>query len=123
TAIENAFAHRAMGDGPVSLRQFGYDFFRRGEVTSARPMGGVGDDYVLGPGDELFIHITGTAELEQLATIDDEGFVHLPRVGSVAVWGRPLKEARELIAERFSEYYTGIRTHVSIGRIRHMDVF
>ena len=44
-------------------------------------------DYVLGPGDELLIRAWGKIDLDSRVTVDRNGQVYLPRVGTLNVAG------------------------------------
>lgn len=117
------------GDPLGELRQFGYSFFRRPASTFA-PVDDVpvGPDYVLGPGDDLVIHTWGAPEQVWPAdgvlvrTVDRNGQIYLPRVGVVRVWGLSFSEVDRLVRERLAQYFRGLRTSVTLGRLRTIRV-
>jgi protein involved in polysaccharide export with SLBB domain len=117
------------GGPPGELRQFGYNFFRRPASTFA-PVEDVpvGPDYVLGPGDDLVIHVWGAPEQVWPAdgalvrTVDRSGQIYLPRVGVVRVWGLSFSEVDRLVRERLAQYFRGLRTSVTLGRLRTIRV-
>ena len=44
-------------------------------------------DYVLGPGDELLIRVWGKIELDTSVTVDRNGQIFLPKLGTLTVAG------------------------------------
>jgi protein involved in polysaccharide export with SLBB domain len=106
------------------LPQFGRELFRDAtERFSAVEDGPVGPGYVLGPGDQLTIFISGYSDTTLSVTLDREGKVFLPRVGTTFLWGLPFAEAESLIRNRLASVLRNARVHVSMGRLRAMDVF
>lgn len=116
----------------LGLRVFGREVFARntGEfqpVTS----GPVGGSYVLGPGDELVLVITGDVEYSYTLPVTREGFVVIPQVGQVWVNGLTINALREQLYAHLGRVYSGVRRDgngttrfdVSLGRLRTNQVF
>ena len=114
------------------LSVFGLDVFQRRTTRLDQVLNGpVGDDYQLGPGDQLILVLTGDVELAY-ANLDvtREGFVLIPDVGQVFVNGQTLGQLRGSLFRRLSEVYSGIRDggdattffDVSLGRLRASQV-
>ena len=106
------------------LRQFGYDLFRTPATTFA-PVEDVpvGPDYVLGAGDSLTIYVWGLVESVFTETVNRNGEIFIPRVGTLKVWGLSFDKVEELIRAHLSRVYTGFRTSVTLGRLRTIRVF
>ena len=106
------------------LKQFGYDFFRNslstGMMTDNLPVGG---DYIIGPGDALRIDLWGTVQARYDATVDRNGEISLPKVGTVKVWGISYAQAKEVINKAISRYFKGYELNVTLGRLRTIQVF
>src|SRR5512137_2116609 len=70
------------------LRLFGHEFFEEVPTTFA-PVDRipVRADYAIGPGDELLIRAWGKIDLDARVTVDRNGQIYLPRVGSINVAG------------------------------------
>ncbi|MDQ7038280.1 MAG: SLBB domain-containing protein [Aquificota bacterium] len=122
--IEKIYISR-LGEGE-RIRQFGYDIFR--EVTYPSPLP-VGSEYILGPGDELVVYlwgdpvdILGLDSLYEL-TVDREGRVFIPSIGSVYVWGRTVGEFKTALRELLSRRFKRFRVDVSVGRLRSFPVY
>ena len=107
-----------------SLKQFGYDFFRNSSTT-ATPLDNVpvGPDYVIGPGDSLRIDIWGSVQARHELTVDRNGEISIPKVGTVKVWGVSFSQAQEIIGKAISRYFKGFEHNVSLGRLRTIQVY
>jgi polysaccharide biosynthesis/export protein len=106
------------------LPQFGREMFVKTEQHFT-PIedGPVGPDYVLGPGDNLMVFISSYADTSFSLTLDREGKVFLPRVGSTFLWGLSFADAERLITARLATVLRSARVQVSMGRMRALDVF
>ncbi len=106
------------------LKQFGYDFFKNslsaGVMTDNLPVGG---DYIIGPGDSLRIDLWGTVQARYDATVDRNGEITLPKVGTVKVWGITYAQAKDVINKAISRYFKGYELNVTLGRLRTIQVF
>src|SRR5206468_1899659 len=106
------------------LPQFGRELFRGTDPRFAPPEDGpVGPDYVLGPGDNLVVFLSGLTDTSFALTLDREGKVFLPRVGTTFLWGLSFANAEQLIKARFATVLRNARIQVSMGRVRALDVF
>jgi polysaccharide export outer membrane protein len=66
------------------------------------PMLPVDDGYLLGPGDRLRIEFFNVPEFTSDYQVLPNGTVNLPQVGAVLVGGRTLKQANQIISDRFT---------------------
>jgi protein involved in polysaccharide export with SLBB domain len=106
------------------LPQFGRELFRGAEQRfSPVEDGPVGPDYVLGPGDNLIVFVSALTDTSFALTIDREGKVFLPRVGTTFLWGLCFADADALIRARLATVLRNARIQVSMGRVRTLDVF
>jgi polysaccharide biosynthesis/export protein len=120
----------AKADGP---QPFGYDVFRY-SPTTFEPLayGPVDQDYPIGPGDELVLTMWGDAQLALTSTVNREGAVVLPDVGTIPVNGLTLEGARSRIRAVLARSYAGLRApgpgarisfDLSLGKLRSIQVF
>jgi polysaccharide biosynthesis/export protein len=118
---------------PDGLQPFGYEVFRY-SPTTFEPLayGPVDQDYPIGPGDELVLTMWGDAQLALTATVNREGAVVLPDVGTVPVNGLTLEGARSRIRAVLARSYAGLRAtgpgstlslDLSLGKLRSIQVF
>jgi protein involved in polysaccharide export with SLBB domain len=83
----------------------------------------VGPEYVLGPGDSLVTYVWGLVENVFTETVNRNGEIFIPKVGTLRVWGLSFDRAEQLIRDQLSRVYTGFRISVSMGRLRTIRVF
>ena len=125
SSIEASFNSSTLPGQQVSeLRQFGYSVFSN-PISTFAPVQDVpvGPDYMLGPGDDLLIHIWGSTQYQLIQSVDRNGEINLPNVGPLRVWGLTYKDAGELIGQQLSRYYRGIKTSITMGRLRSLNVY
>ncbi len=122
--IEATFEAPVLPGVKRRLRQFGYDMFRVPASTFA-PVEDVpvGPEYVLGPGDSLVIYVWGLVENVFTETVNRNGEIFIPKVGTLRVWGLSFDRAEQLIRDQLSRVYTGFRVSVTMGRLRTIRVF
>ncbi len=106
----------------VTLRQFGYDMFQTSlyDIPTFAP---VAENYILGPGDELSIVISGELNNSWMESINREGAIVLPYIGSINLWGKTYAESKYLIKEAFSKEFSNIDVTVSLGNLKSVNVF
>jgi len=120
-----------LSEPDTTPRVFGRNTFR--PVSSAfEPVvsGPVGPTYVLGPGDELSLVLTGDVELAYSLQVNREGTIFIPDVGQVSVNGLTVGELEELLYDRLGQVYSGVRRgadastrfSLSLGRLRTIQV-
>ncbi len=87
------------------VKQFGYEIFQQPPDTFA-PITNVpvGPDYVLGPEDSLIIHIWGKVNQTYRVSVDRDGKIALPKIGTLYLWGLTFSEAQKLIRDSFSTF-------------------
>ncbi len=105
------------------LVRFGHDLFRDANASAPLEGGPVGPDYVLGPGDQLQVFVSSLADTSYALTLDREGKVFLPRVGSTFLWGMGFADADRLVRARLATVYRNARVQVSMGRMRTLEVY
>lgn len=113
----------------ADLEVFGRQVFRgvRGSPVLSAP---AGEDYVLGPGDRLFLLITGDVEQAHTLDVTREGTTFIPRAGNMVVTGLTLAEFETRLGARLRNIYSGVgrgpeartRYSVSLGRVRTIQV-
>ena len=80
------------------------------------------DTYVLGVGDALGIGFWGDVNRHETVYVNPDGNVLVIPVGPVRVDGLTLAEARELITDKLSPYYTPAILSVSLVAVRTFQV-
>ncbi len=107
------------------LKQFGYDFFRNSaQLSQAVDSLPSSDDYLVGPGDVVKLSIVGGAVNSQMElTVDRNGELMIPKVGSVKVWGLAFAKAKESINKAIGRFYRNYEMNLSLGRLRTIQVY
>lgn len=104
------------------LSPFGSALFAPGAMPAPVEGGPVGPDYVLGPGDQMLVFVSSLADTSYALTLDRDGRVFIPRVGSTYLWGMGFADAERAIRARIATVYRNARVQVSMGRMRSLDV-
>jgi len=126
--VRRAFADFARDAKPLTvdtnLKQFGYELFAGSPDTFAPATDvPVPAEYVLGPGDELNIHLYGREDQELVLVVDREGEIAFPSLGPVSVAGMGFAEAKAFIAQQVKEKLVGITADISMGKLRSIRIF
>lgn len=106
------------------LPVFGADFFAQGNSTFA-PIGNtpVPNDYILGADDELLIRGWGTIDIDYRATIDRNGLINIPTVGSIVLAGVRAGDAEAVIRGAVAKLYKGVTLNVNFGQLRAITIY
>jgi protein involved in polysaccharide export with SLBB domain len=103
---------------------FGAEFFANAPSTFAPIMNSpVPSDYPLGPGDELVIRGWGTIDIDYRATVDRNGTINIPTVGSVVLAGVKAGDAENVIRAAIARLYKGVTVSVNFGQLRAITVY
>jgi protein involved in polysaccharide export with SLBB domain len=89
---------------------FGLDFFRE-RTTQFNPNqeGPVDASYVIHPGDELVLVLTGDVEQSYTLPVTREGFIVIPQVGQIWVNNITMGELENVLYQRLGRVYSGVR--------------
>jgi len=106
----------------VTLRQFGYNMFQVAlpVIPSFTP---VAEDYILGPGDEITIEVSGQMNESWDKIIDRDGKIVIPKVGQINIWGKTYREAKETIERALKKEFTNIEVSIALGELRSVNIF
>ena len=108
---------------------FGYEVFRGNTFLSFQSNLNIPTplDYVIGPGDKLFIDIYGESENYYQSEVSPDGDVILENIGPVNLSGLSLENAKKRLLSRFKSIYSGINNkttfvNISVGIPRAVRV-
>lgn len=106
------------------LPVFGANFFDYAPSTFAPILNSpVPAEYVLGPGDELLIRGWGTIDIDFRATIDRNGTITIPTIGSVVLAGVKAGDADGIIRSAVGKLYKGVTVNVNFGQLRAITIY
>lgn len=108
---------------PLRIRRFGSELVTGGTEPVADASTPVPADYVIGPGDELLVSVWGSVEGDLRLTVDRDGRVAIPRVGTVTVGGMRFADVRETLMRQVGQTFRNFQLSVSLGRLRGIRVF
>ena len=80
-------------------------------------------NYVVGPGDELLIRAWGKIGLDSRVTVDRNGQIYLPRVGTVNVAGLRYEQLEGYLRSAIGALFKDFELNVSLGQLRSMEIF
>jgi protein involved in polysaccharide export with SLBB domain len=80
-------------------------------------------DYVLGPDDQLLIRAWGKIELNSRVTIDRNGQINLPRVGTVNVAGIHYSQVESYLRSAIGALFKDFDLNVTLGRLRTIQIY
>jgi protein involved in polysaccharide export with SLBB domain len=108
---------------------YGYDIFRGNTFLSFQSNLNVPTplDYVIGPGDKLFIDIYGQSENYYQVEVSPDGDAILENIGPVNLSGLSLENAKKRLMSRFKPVYSGLNDNstfinISVGIPRAIRV-
>lgn len=106
----------------VQLNQFGYNDLGAGRAVVLPQMGGVQEDYILGPGDEVVVTLRGQEAGEYRTFVDRSGRVILPKLNPINVAGRSFGSFRDDLAAAVQRAYVATEAFASLGSVRQIRV-
>ena len=80
-------------------------------------------DYVIGPGDELYVRLWGQLNVELRVTVDRNGQVFVPKVGPISVAGVHVSQLDVHFRQQIERIYRNFDLTVTLGKLRSIDVF
>ncbi len=106
------------------LEIYGVSLFRRVPTTFSPVQNiPVGPAYVLGPGDELVIQLSGQINRQMRVTVDRSGEIQIPELGAVHVAGLTYGDLPGFLNKQIGRIYRNFTLNVSMGALRTIQVF
>ncbi|WP_240943443.1 polysaccharide biosynthesis/export family protein [Janthinobacterium lividum] len=122
--VQSEFQKFVLDSTGTALPIFGSEFFASAPSTfSPLANAPVVADYALGPGDELMIRGWGSIDIDYRATIDRNGLISIPTIGSVALAGVRAGDAEGVIRNAVARLYKDVTVNVNFGRLRSITVY
>ena len=106
------------------LPVFGAGFFNDA-ADSFSPVDNVpvSADYTVGPGDEIVLRAWGSIDVDYRATVDRNGLLNLPKVGSFNVAGVKASDLEKNLRNQMARLFNNFDLSVSLGQLRGLKVF
>jgi protein involved in polysaccharide export with SLBB domain len=80
-------------------------------------------DYLVGPGDELRIRVWGAVEGDHRSTVDRNGNIDIPQIGTVAVAGVRMDRLEAHVRAAIAKSFRNFELSVTLGQLRSIQVF
>jgi protein involved in polysaccharide export with SLBB domain len=120
----NEFQKYVLQTTGQSLPLFGAEFFENLSNNNAQfSRSPVSDDYTLGAGDQLLIRVWGSTSAEATVTIDRQGAIAFPKLGTLRLAGVKAGQLDAVVKSYFNKFYKDIEVSVSVGKLRKITVF
>lgn len=112
------------------IQFFGYDLFQKKNLSFEPSLNiPTPQNYQLSAGDELLIEVWGASQSSFQLKISPEGQIIIPELGPVRVSGLTIEKASNLIINRLSTIYSGLKgsnpntfAQISLGNLRSIKV-
>ncbi len=106
-----------------SMKVFGRDIFNN-ENLSFEPNMNIAtpDNYLLGPGDAVFIEIYGASQKSIEATVSPDGFVVVENFGPVQIAGMTVAQANSQLRSKLGGRYGSSQIKLTLGQTRTITV-
>ena len=102
---------------------FGHDLFQKEELTFEPAMNvATPQNYVLGPGDVVYIDIYGASQKSIEETITPDGMVMVEDFGPIQVGGLTVEQANSRVRAKMGARYGGSQIRFSVGQTRTITV-
>ena len=80
------------------------------------------EEYRVGPGDKIFISISGVTEISNTFIIDQEGWLYIPRIGGIDLRKTSLKNSKEKISDAILRYFKDVDIFISLVDFRMIKI-
>ena len=80
-------------------------------------------DYVIGPGDEILLRAWGQLDMNYRASVDRNGQIHIPKVGSLNVAGLTYRQLPGFLQNAIGRVFRNFELNVSLGELRSIQIF
>ena len=79
--------------------------------------------YILGPGDEIVLQMSGQVNQQMQLTVDRTGTVSIPGIGPVHVAGLPYSQLSSYLTAQMDKLYRNFTLDARLGSLRTIQVF
>ncbi len=93
--------------------------FKSSEYTSLRP---VSSEYIIAPGDEVFVKITGPVDIAEVFAVDRNGQLFIPKIGAIRLAGKTASKLSKVVSDKTRSVFKNAFVEVSLGRLRSIQI-
>ncbi len=112
------FGKRLSPQEQAQVVHFGHELFnsRSGGATVLEDMP-VSPSYIVGPGDQIIVRTWGRLEGTNRMTVDRDGRIFYPKIGSLNVAGKTFQELRGILQQKVGKI-AEVKFEVSLGELK-----
>lgn len=118
--IETIYNNSMGLSGGKFITQQGYEELKNDtpdKNTSVSPK------YKIGPGDKIKLAVTGSVDIDQVYTVDQNGSIFLPnRIGEIPVFGKQYNQLEETIQNAISKEFKNYKISAKLIGVRNIRV-
>ena len=118
--IEREFRDRL---ADPSLKQFGYDLFQSASGSTGGLTGAVGDDYVIGVGDDVVVQFQGATNDSKTVRVSRDGRLVVGALPPISAAGRSIAAVTRDLQAATRRTLLGTEVFISLGSVRAATVF
>jgi protein involved in polysaccharide export with SLBB domain len=119
----NQFQRFVQASTGKSLPIYGANLFSNPQAYFPDAAAPAPAEYVLGPGDEIRIQVWGAVEFTGSQTLDRNGQINLPRVGTIPLAGVQVKDLESTLSKKIASIYKNVNVTASLGKLRAITVY
>ena len=93
--------------------------FVSGDYAAMRP---VSSEYIMAPGDEVYIKITGPIDIAEVFSLDRNGQLFLPKIGTIHLAGKTASQLQSIVTAKTKTVFKGAYIEATLGRLRSIQV-
>ena len=105
------------------LPHFGSALFENPMAYAADSAAPAPAEYVLGPGDEVRIQIWGSVDFSGNQTLDRNGQINLPKIGTLNLSGVQVKDLESTLRKQVATVFNNVTVSASLGKLRGITVY
>ncbi len=123
TELEKSYSKRS----GKNLNLQGYEIFIRDKFSlepnyNSASLGAIGDNYVLGPGDEVYIYLQGGINKSYRQKVSRDGNLYLEFSPPLPVYGKNYKQLKLDIEKIVQNTFLETEAYVTIGAVRNIQI-
>jgi protein involved in polysaccharide export with SLBB domain len=118
--IEREFRDRL---ADPTLKQFGYDLFQSASSTPGGLTGAVGEDYVIGVGDDVIVQFQGATNDSKTARVNRDGRLIVGALPPISAAGRSIAAVTRDLQAATRRTLLGTEVFISLGSVRAVTIF
>jgi len=105
------------------LPVYGANLFENPQAYSADSATAAPGEYLLGTGDEVRITIAGAIDYAGSQTVDRNGQISLPKIGTLNLAGVQVKDLEAAVRKQVATVFTNVTVNASLGKLRGVTVY